>query len=122
MVADEARIGKLVVWVAVAFFLLVITAGVVVRLWIWPSYPMTPAPWKKVCWANQRLMENAALEYLAANDELPTDLEELVGVDGLLPAMPVCGEDGTYTYSVEGSGTPVVTCDVHGHRPPLEQD
>lgn len=62
------------------------------------------------CFANQRVIEGAALVTKAETDSFPLTVTELVD-SGYLRAVPACPSSGEYQYS---PSTGTVTCTEHG--------
>lgn len=62
------------------------------------------------CFANQRVIEGAALVTKAETDSFPLTITELVD-SGYLKAVPACPNTGEYQYS---PSTGTVTCTEHG--------
>ena len=62
------------------------------------------------CFANQRVIEGAAMVTKAETDSFPLTITEMVD-SGYLKAVPECASGGEYQYSPSDG---VVTCTEHG--------
>ena len=66
---------------------------------------------QKSCFANQRTVDSAVMQYSAANNgSYPAALANLVPT--WIKDTPVCQGGGTYTW--EAGPPPQITCSVHG--------
>ncbi|PKQ38710.1 MAG: hypothetical protein CVT59_01075 [Actinobacteria bacterium HGW-Actinobacteria-1] len=65
---------------------------------------------ERACFANQRVIEGAAQQALAADGVLPSEISDLVD-DGYILEVPTCLSGGEYVYSAS-DGT--VECTFHG--------
>lgn len=67
---------------------------------------------EKSCFANQRTVDSAVMQYSAANNgQYPTGLSDLVPT--WIKETPACQANGA-TYSWEAGPPPQIRCSVHG--------
>lgn len=69
---------------------------------------------EKACFANQRIIEGAAQQHVANDDDLKacdSGAEIFVLLGDYLKAEPECPANGVYTMTVDGT----VTCSEHSH-------
>jgi len=103
--------GPVIAIVAVvAIFIIVFVCGILVAIAIPVFNAAKLNAQTKSCYANERMIEGAALTYQADNNELPGSISDVV--PEYIPKEPACPVAGPYDYDPE---TGLAECIEHGH-------